>query len=67
MITTEILDKLVEFQHEADLAEFKRIFGHLGEHFWKKFVSHDFDLIQFYRYLDNHQAAILIHAINGGN
>jgi hypothetical protein len=66
MLTTQIIDKLIEFETDAKPADFAKAFGgSLGAHLWDKFAyQYEHNLLQMCRYLDNKNLAALTNYLN---
>lgn len=55
---------LADFQHNATNADFRRIFGIVGDHFWYRFQSYDANLLRLCDRMDDHNLAKLVAYLN---
>jgi hypothetical protein len=66
MLTVQIIDLLLDFEHHANDVDFTNAFGqNLGQHLWRKFsYEYKHDLTTLCRYLDGDNLQLLVNYIN---
>lgn len=66
MLTTLMIDKLIEFETNAKPPEFSKAFGNsLGAHLWDKFsYQYDHNLLDLCRFLDTASLKLLVDYLN---
>jgi hypothetical protein len=65
-ITSEHLNALTDFQHNATVVEFRQIFhGAVADHLWDKFEGRcNSNLLMLYSLMDDRNAALLVNRLN---
>lgn len=64
-LTLDHLTRLLEFQSNADAAQFIHIFGHAtGPHLWTKFQHYEENLLFLYNVMDGQTAQKLLDYLN---